>query len=44
MVYVPENLTDAEKAGIEQLRTMPGMKPDESAKNRIFSRLRHLFD
>lgn len=44
MVYVPENLTDAEKTGIEQLRTMPGMKPDESAKNRIFSRLRHLFD
>ena len=44
MIYVPENLTDAEKTGIEQLRTMPGMKPDESAKNRIFSRLRHLFD
>lgn len=44
MVYVPETLTDAEKAEIEKLRDAPGMKPTESVKNRIFSKLRHIFD
>lgn len=44
MVYIPENLSEQEKADIEKLRDQPGMKPTESVKNRIFSRLRHIFD
>ncbi|MDE6051095.1 MAG: hypothetical protein K2G08_05375 [Paramuribaculum sp.] len=44
MVYVPETLTDQEKADIEKLREAPNMKPTDSVKNRIFSKLRHIFD
>ena len=44
MVYVPETLTDQEKADIEKLRETPNMKPTDSVKNRIFSKLRHIFD
>lgn len=44
MVYVPETLTDQEKSDIEKLRNAPGMTPTESVKNRIFSKLRHIFD
>ena len=44
MVYVPENLNSEEKELIEKLRDKPGMKPSDDAKNRIFSRLRHIFD
>lgn len=44
MVYVPESLTEADKQKIEALRDAPGMKPTESAKERIFSKLRHIFD
>ena len=44
MVYVPETLTDQEKADIEKLREAPNKKPTDSVKNRIFSKLRHIFD
>jgi molecular chaperone DnaJ len=44
MVYVPEHLSDAEKADIEKLRDAPGMQPSESVKKQIFSKLRHIFD
>lgn len=44
MVYVPENLNDAERSTIESLQSMPGIKPDPTAKERIFSRLRHIFE
>lgn len=44
MVYVPENLNSEENELIEKLRDKPGMKPSDDAKNRIFSRLRHIFD
>lgn len=44
MVYVPEHLTEAEKADVEKLRGVPGMTPSESVKKSIFSRLRHIFD
>lgn len=43
MVYIPENLTDAEKAAIESLRNQPNIVPTESTSKRIFSRLRHIF-
>ncbi len=44
MVYIPENLTDEEKAIIEKLRESPNIQPSDSVKNRIFSKLRHIFD
>ncbi|MDE7159854.1 MAG: molecular chaperone DnaJ [Muribaculaceae bacterium] len=44
MVYVPENLTDAEKAAVESLKEQPNIVPTESTSKRIFSRLRHIFN
>ena len=44
MVYVPEALTDAEKAAIESLKNAPNIVPTESTSKRIFSRLRHIFN
>ena len=44
MVYVPENLTSAEKRTLESMRESNSFKPTSSAKERIFSRLRHMFD
>ena len=44
MVYVPENLTDEEKNEIEKLSNSPNMQPTASVKDRIFSKLRHIFD
>ncbi len=44
MVYIPENLNQQERDAIESLRGKPGVTPDESTKNRIFSKLRHIFE
>lgn len=44
MVYIPETLTDAEKAAIESLKNAPNVVPTESTAKRIFSRLRHIFN
>ena len=44
MVYVPENLTEAEKAAIESLKNQPNVVPTESTSKRIFSKLRHIFN
>lgn len=44
MVYVPETLDDEERAAIEKLSDKPDMKPSDSVKERIFSKLRHIFD
>ena len=44
MVYVPETLNDEERAAIEKLSDKPDMKPSDSVKERIFSKLRHIFD
>jgi chaperone protein DnaJ len=44
MVYVPEALTDQEKAAIESLQGTPNVTPTESTSKRIFSRLRHIFN
>lgn len=44
MVYVPENLTDAEKSAIESLKGSSNIEPTESTSKRIFSRLRHIFN
>ena len=44
MVYIPENLTAADKQAFEALKNSSSVKPTENDKNRIFSRLRHIFD
>ena len=44
MVYVPEALTDAEKAAIESLKDQPNIVPTQSTSRRIFSKLRHIFN
>ncbi len=44
MVYVPESPNEQQRQLITQLSQTPGFKPTESAKNRIFARLKHLFD
>lgn len=44
MVYVPETLSDSERKTFEELRTAPNMQPNENAKKRVFSKLRHIFD
>lgn len=44
MIYVPETLTDNEREIIERLKDSKNMKPSDSAKNRIFSKLNHIFD
>lgn len=44
MVYIPEHLDDSGRAAIENLRKSSDVRPDESTKSRIFSKLRHIFD
>jgi molecular chaperone DnaJ len=44
MVYIPENLNATERSAIESLKDAPDIKPSENTKQRIFSRLRHIFD
>lgn len=44
MVYVPEAVTDTEKAAIESLKDNPNIVPSKSTSQRIFSRLRHIFN
>ncbi|MBD5249083.1 MAG: molecular chaperone DnaJ [Barnesiella sp.] len=44
MVFIPENLNDAEKQAFESLKGQPNVTPDESTKKRLFSKLRHIFE
>lgn len=44
MVYMPENLTEAQKAAFESLRGGPNIAPTEAEKNRLFSKFKHLFE
>lgn len=44
MVYVPESLSDSEKAAIESLKDQPNIVPSKTTAQRIFSRLRHIFN
>ncbi len=44
MVYVPETLSDTEKAAVESLKDAPNVVPSKSTSQRIFSRLRHIFN
>lgn len=44
MVYVPENLNDMERSAIESLKDSENIIPAKSVSERIFSRLRHIFN
>lgn len=44
MVYIPETLNDRERAAFESIKDEPNIKATESVKNRIFSKLRHIFE
>lgn len=44
MVYIPEQLNDTERKAIESLQGQPNIKASDSIKNRIFSKLRHIFE
>jgi molecular chaperone DnaJ len=44
MVYVPEKLTDQEKAAFESMKKSENIQPSESTKHRLFSKLKHIFD
>ncbi|MDE6403425.1 MAG: hypothetical protein K2K86_06430 [Muribaculaceae bacterium] len=44
MVYVPETLNERERAAFESIKNEPNIKATESVKNRIFSKLKHIFE
>ena len=44
MVYMPENLSAAEKSTIESLQGSPNVQPSEAEKNRLFSKFKHIFE
>lgn len=44
MVYVPEKLNDSERQAIESLKGSSNITPSEDEKQRIFSKLKHIFE
>lgn len=44
MVYIPEKLSDGERAAIESLKNSPNMQPTETEKQRLFSKFKHIFE
>jgi molecular chaperone DnaJ len=44
MVYIPEKLSDNERSIFESLRKEPNSQPSASTKNRLFSKLKHIFE
>lgn len=44
MVFVPEKLTDEQKKTFEAMKDAPNIKPTPADSQRIFSRLKHIFD
>lgn len=44
MVYVPENLNKKERQAIESIKDEPDMKASDSVKDRLFSKLKHIFE
>ena len=43
MVYIPEKLSEGERSAIQSLQNSPNMQPTEAEKNRMFSKLKHIF-
>jgi len=44
MVYIPENLSEAERSAISSLKASPNVTPSNAEKHRLFSKFKHLFD
>lgn len=44
MVYIPEKLSDAERKAVESLQGSPNVTPTDAEKQRIFSKLKHIFE
>lgn len=44
MVYMPEHLTDDQRQAFASLKDSPGIQPTDAEKNRLFSKLKHIFD
>lgn len=44
MVYIPEHLDDRIRTAVESIKDSPNIKLSESAKQRIFSKLKHIFE
>ena len=44
MVYIPEKLNDAERTAIESLKGQPDIQATDADRNRIFSKLIHIFE
>lgn len=44
MVYIPEQTNDKIRSAIESIKDEPDLKPTESVKHRIFSKLKHIFE
>jgi molecular chaperone DnaJ len=44
MIYVPEHLTDEQRAAVEKMREADNVKPDPSTTQRLFSKLKHIFE
>ena len=44
MVYIPEQISDDERKAFESLRDSENVTPNEDTKNRIFSKLNHMFE
>lgn len=44
MVYIPENLTEKERNAFESIKNESNIRPTDSIKTRLFSKLRHIFE
>ncbi len=44
MVYIPEQLDDRIRSAVESIKDDPNLKPSESTKQRLFSKLKHIFE
>lgn len=44
MVYIPENVDDNIKSAVASLKDSKNIQPSESTKQRLFSKLKHIFE
>ena len=44
MIYIPEKLSASEKEAVTALSKSPNFKPSNNDRQRIFSRLKHIFE
>lgn len=44
MIYIPEKLTEEQKAAFESFKSAPNFVPTEEEKKRLFSKFKHIFE